>query len=153
MEIMKKIDNLINKTFKKNNINLNEFIAILKETKSDVFLQILCFFYSKKPFSVKSIEYLKPKYINNQEYIESSKNYITKRKSCKNLIIPPAKEQDNSFINKIINKNVRLSLKNSDENSLIKKYDSMPIPRKKGHHGYGSCGEIGKDILNKYLVF
>ena len=150
MEKMKKIDNLINKTFKKNNINLNEFIAILKETKSDVFLQILCFFYSKKPFSVKSIEYLKPKYINNQEYIESSKNYITKRKSCKNLIIPPAKEQDNSFINKIINKNVRLSLKNSDENSLIKKYDSMPIPRKKGHHRYGSCGEIGKDILNKY---
>ena len=51
MKKLNDIDNLINKTFKKNNIQLNEFILILKKNKSDIFLQILCFFYSKKPFS------------------------------------------------------------------------------------------------------
>ena len=144
---LKEIDNLINKTFKKNDIKINEFISILKETKSDVFLNILCFFYSKKPFSVKSIEYLKPKYINNEEYIESSKKYISSRKSTKNLIITPTKESENSFVNKIIKINLGLSPKNSN---IIKKYDSSPIRTKKGHHRYGSCGEFGKEVLNKY---
>ena len=134
MKKLKEIDTLINKTFKKNDIKINEFISILKETKSDVFLHILCFFYSKKPFSIKSLEYLKPKYINNEEYIESSKNYITLRKSSKNLIITPTKENDNSFVNKIINKTIRPFPKNANENSIIKKYDSTPIRTKKGHH-------------------
>ena len=38
---LKDIDNLINKTFKNDNIKLNDFILILKKNKSDVFLQIL----------------------------------------------------------------------------------------------------------------
>ena len=67
MKKLNDIDNLINKTFKKNNIQLNEFILILKKNKSDIFLQILCFFYSKKPFSEKSVEYLKSKYMNEEE--------------------------------------------------------------------------------------
>ena len=145
---LKDIDNLINKTFKCDNIKLNDFILILKKNKSDVFLQILCFFYSKKPFSEKSIEYLKSKYMNDNEYLESSKNYISLRKSTKNLIISPTKENDNSYINKIINKEVNLSHspKNSKDNQLIKKFDSTPIKTVKGHHRYGSCGEF---VLNK----
>ena len=146
---LKDIDNLINKTFKKNNIQLNEFILILKKNKSDVFLQILCFFYSKKPFSEKNIEYLKSKYMNEEEYIEVSKKYISARKSTKSLIISPSKENDNSFINKIINESIdrSLSSKQSNENPLIKKYDSTPVKPKKGHHRYGSCGEF---VINKY---
>ena len=145
---LKDIDNLINKTFKNDNIKLNDFILILKKNKSDVFLQILCFFYSKKPFSEKSIEYLKSKYMNDNEYLESSKNYILLRKSTKNLIISPTKENDNSYINKIINKELNLSHspKNSKDNQLIKKFDSTPIKTIKGHHRYGSCGEF---VLNK----
>ena len=145
---LKDIDNLINKTFKNDNIKLNDFILILKKNKSDVFLQILCFFYSKKPFSEKSIEFLKSKYMNDDEYLESSKKYISSKKSKKNLIISPTKENDNSYINKIINEefNISHSPKNSKENQLIKKYDSTPIRPKKGHHRYGSCGEF---VLNK----
>ena len=133
---LKDIDNLINKTFKNDNIKLNDFILILKKNKSDVFLQILCFFYSKKPFSEKSIEYLKSKYMNDNEYLESSKNYISLRKSTKNLIISPTKENDNSYINKIINKEVNLSHspKNSKDNQLIKKFDSTPIKTVKGEN-------------------
>ena len=47
---LKDIDNLINKTFKSDNIKLNDFIFILKKNKSDVFLQILCFFLQQKTF-------------------------------------------------------------------------------------------------------
>ena len=144
MKKLKDIDNLINKTFKKNNIALNDFILILKKNKSDVFLQILCFFYSKKPFSEKSVELLKSKYMNEEEYIEASKKYIQLRKSTKNLIISPSKENDNSFINKIINDSFYLSL---SPKNLIKKYESTPIRPKKGHHRYGSCGEF---VINKY---
>ena len=145
---LKDIDNLINKTFKNDNIKLNDFILILKKNKSDVFLQILCFIYKKKPFSEKSIEFLKSKYMNDDEYLESSKKYIFSKKSTKNLIISPTKENDNSYINKIINEefNISHSPKNSKENQLIKKYDSTPIRPKKGHHRYGSCGEF---VLNK----
>ena len=145
---LKDIDNLINKTFKCDNIKLNDFILILKKNKSDVFLQILCFFYSKKPFSEKSIEYLKSKYMNDNEYLESSNNYIILRKSTKNLIISPTKENDNSYINKIINEELNLSHspKNSKDSLLIKKFDATPIETKKGHHRYGSCGEL---VLNK----
>ena len=144
MKKLKDIDNLINKTFKKNNIALNDFILILKKNKSDVFLQILCFFYSKKPFSEKSVELLKSKYMNEEEYLEVSKKYIQLRKSTKSLIISPSKENDNSFINKIINDSFYLSL---SPKNIIKKYESTPIRPKKGHHRYGSCGEF---VINKY---
>ena len=146
MKKLKDIDNLINKTFKKNNIALNDFITILKKNKSDVFLQILCFFYSKKPFSEKSVELLKSKYMNEEEYIEASKKYIQLRKSTKNLIISPSKENDNSFINKIINDSFYLSPKN------VIQYDDKPVKPKKRHHRYESCGEFVVNKYNKYEI-
>ena len=156
MKKLNDIENLINKTFKKNNIQLNDFILILKKNKSDVFLQILCFLYSKKPFSEKSVEYLKSKYMNEEEYLEASKNYILLRKSKKNLIISPSKENDVSFVNRIINKSFSdsYSPKNSNtkENPLIKKYDSTPVKPKKGHHRYGSCGEFVINNYDKYEI-
>ena len=154
MKKLKDIDNLINKTFKKNDITLNEFIQILKKNKSDVFLQILCFLYSKKPFSEKSIKYLKSKYMNDEEYLEVSKKYILQRKSTKSLILSPSKENDYSFINKIINESIEISLspKKSRENHLIKKFYSTPITTKKGHHRYGSCGEFVINKNNNYEI-
>ena len=152
MNKLKDIDNLINKTFKKDNIELNYFILILKKNKSDVFLQILCFLYSKKPFSIKSIEYLKSKYMNDEEYLELSNQYIIQRKSTKSLIISPTKQNDNSYINNIIKDTFSLSPKNSKENPLIKKYDSTPIKTKKGHHRYGSCGEFIVNKKNEYEI-
>ena len=145
---LKDIDKLINKTFKNDNIKLNDFILNLKKNKSDVFLQILCFFYSKKPFTEKSIEYLKSKYMNDDEYLESSKNYISLRNSKENLIVSPTKENDNSYINKIINEELKFSHspKNSKESPIIKKYESAPIKKMKGHRRYGSYGEF---VLNK----
>ena len=66
--------------------------------------------------------------MNEEEYLEASKKYILLRKTTKSLIISPSKENDNSFINKIINENFGLSYspKNSKskENPLIKKYSN-----------------------------
>ena len=152
MNKLNDIDNLINKTFKKDNIELNYFILILKKNKSDIFLQILCFLYSKKPFSIKSIEYLKSKYMNEEEYLEVSNKYILQRKSTKSLIISPTKQNDNSYINNIIKDSFSFSHKSSKENHFIKKYESTPIKTKKEHHRYGSCGEFIINKKNEYEI-
>ena len=149
---MKEIEDLINKTFKKDNMNINEFINCLKQIKSDIYLQILCFLYSKKPFNEKSIKCLRLKYMNDEEYNETSEKYITFKKSSKNLIVSPTKKND-EFINNIINnKKINLSpktnkktLKNIDIPLL--KHESTPI---KCHMRYGSCEEINCEILKKY---
>ena len=150
MKKLKEINDLINKTFKKGNMNLDEFIECLKKKKSDIYLQILCFLYSKKPFSKKSIICLKSKYMNDEEYQKMSKNYISLRKSSKNIIMSPTKN-NNEIINKVINKK-NLSPKTSEKklkeiNVPFKKSESTPM---KGHHRYVSCGEISSEMLNKY---
>ena len=148
MKKMKEIDELINKSFKKDNMNINEFISCLKKNKSDIYLQILCFLYSKKPFNEKSVEYLKLKYMNDEEYEETANIYIKKRKSSKNLIRNPRK--GNELINKVIKKNEYcLSPKRNtktldDMNFPITKFESTPI---KLHHRYESFEAKNKDIF------
>ena len=149
---MKEINDLVNKTFKNDNMNFNEFINCLKINKSDVYLLILCFLYSKRPFNEKSIKCLKSKYMNEEEYQEISKNYISFRKSSKNLIISPTKKND-EIISKVINQKYKFSPKAN--NQKAKEFESLPFKKfesapTKGHHRYNSCGEISTDILNKY---
>ena len=150
MKKMKEINDLINKTFKKDSMNLDEFIDCLKKKKSDIYLQILCFLYSKKPFNTKSIICLKSKYMNDEQYQKVSKRYISLRKSSKNIIMTPTKKND-EIINKVIKKK-NFSPKTSDKtlkemDTPFKRYESTPM---KGHHRAGSCGEISSEILNKY---
>ena len=133
MKKLIEIDELINKTFKKKSMNLEEFINCLKNNKSDVYLEILCFLYSKKPFNEKSVECLKSKYMNDEEYKEMSKIYIKGKKFSKNLILSPTKN-NNEIINKVINKKFNASIK-SNEKSInekdyqLAKYQSIPIKK------------------------
>ena len=153
MKKMKEINDLVNKTFKKKDINMNEFINCLKKNKSDIYLQILCFLYNYKPFSVKSVECLKSKYMNDEEYQEGSQKYISLRKSSKNLIITPTKEND-EIINKVINGKNNHSPKTSgkklQDNSSFHRFESTPIKGNYIHNRYGSCGEIKTEYLNKF---
>jgi hypothetical protein len=153
MKKMKEINDLVNKTFKKNDINMNEFINCLKKNKSDIYLQILCFLYNYKPFSSKSVECLKSKYMNDEEYQEGSQKYISLRKSSKNLIITPTKEND-EIINKVINGKNNYSPKTSgkklQDNSSFHRFESTPIKGNYIHNRYGSCGEIKTEYLNKF---
>ena len=153
MKKMKEINDLVNKTFKKKDINMNEFINCLKKNKSDIYLQILCFLYNYKPFSAKSVECLKSKYMNDEEYQEGSQKYISLRKSSKNLIITPTKEND-EIINKVINGKNNYSPKTSgkklQDNSSFHRFESTPIKGNYIHNRYGSCGEIKTEYLNKF---
>ena len=60
MESLEEIHQIINLTFgDKKELNLDEFKEVIKEKKSDVFLQIICFLYQKKPFVDSNITILK----------------------------------------------------------------------------------------------
>ena len=155
MKKMKEINDLIDKTFKKkDDMNLDEFISCLKKNKSDIYLQILCFLYSKKPFSQKNIICLRSKYMNDEEYQTMSKKYISLKKSSKNLIATPTKKND-EIINKVINIKVNFSPKTTGKNLKeinipFKKIESKAI---KGHHRNISCGEINtvsNNLMNKF---
>jgi Ca2+-binding EF-hand superfamily protein len=59
MESLEEIHQIINLTFEdKKALNLEEFKEVVKNRKSDVFLQIICFLYQKKPFSDSNIQAL-----------------------------------------------------------------------------------------------
>ena len=145
MKKMNEINDLVNKTFKKNDINMNEFIDCLKKNKSDIYLDILCFLYNKKPFSVKSLECLKSKYMNDEEYQKTSQKYISLRSSLSNVIKTPTK-YNNEIINKMINQKYNLSPKTSGK--IVKEMEFESTPIKVHHHRYGSCG-VNEEIRNK----
>ena len=151
MKKMNEINDLVNKTFKKNNININDFIECLKKNKSDIYLDILCFLYNKKPFSVRSLECLKSKYMNDEEYHQTSQKYISLRRSFRNLIKTPTKD-NNEIVNKMINKKFYLSpkysgkmLKGMEFDDSFHKNESTPV--KSHHHRCGSCGEFNEEII------
>jgi len=51
MESLEEIEDIVSSTFgKQDKLNLKEFIYAIENRKSDVFLQLLCFIYQKKPF-------------------------------------------------------------------------------------------------------
>jgi Ca2+-binding EF-hand superfamily protein len=59
MESLEEIDAILTQTFGvKRKLALNEFTQIVEIKKSDVYLQILCFLYQKKPFNVENINKL-----------------------------------------------------------------------------------------------
>ena len=64
MKSLEEIDELLNITFDKfeNEMNFEQYIDIIQNEKSDVYLQIILFLYQKKPFNHKNIESLKLKY-------------------------------------------------------------------------------------------
>ena len=60
MDSLNEIDEIVSATFnKKNKLTFEEFKNIIEKKKSDVFLQILCFLYQKKPFTQENIKVLK----------------------------------------------------------------------------------------------
>ena len=60
MESQSEIDDILNSTFeRKAFLNIEEFRGVVENRKSDVYLQILCFLYQKKPFKNQNITTLK----------------------------------------------------------------------------------------------
>ena len=60
MQSLNEIDEILEKTFgKKHHIKQDEFEKIIESRQSDVYLQILCFLYQKKPFNSQNLRPLK----------------------------------------------------------------------------------------------
>ena len=60
MESLEEIDEIIKGTFgNQDKLKEKEFIHIVENKKSDIYLQLLCFFYQKKPFNEQNINMLK----------------------------------------------------------------------------------------------
>ena len=87
MESLEEIQDIINSTFEeKKTLNLDEFKEIIIKKRSDVFLQIICFLYQKKPFTESSISALSTYKKANQ--IELATPQISKRVKCDNIFLP-----------------------------------------------------------------
>ena len=60
MKSLEEIGEIINSTFGKlKKLNLDEFKNMVEKHKSDIFIQIICFLYQKKPFTENNINQLK----------------------------------------------------------------------------------------------
>ena len=60
MKSLEEIGEIINSTFGKlKKLNLDEFKNMVEKHKSDIFMQIICFLYQKKPFTENNINQLK----------------------------------------------------------------------------------------------
>ena len=83
MKSLEEIDELLNITFDKfeNEMNFEQYIDIIQNEKSDVYLQIILFLYQKKPFNYTNIECLKLKYKEKdyEEYKQKMRYYNRKR--------------------------------------------------------------------------
>ena len=86
MESLEEIQQIINLTFdNKKILNLEEFKDIVTKRKSDVFLQIICFLYQKKPFSDSNISVLSTS--KKATDIENTPQ-INKKNRCDNVLMP-----------------------------------------------------------------
>jgi len=60
MDSLEEIDEILKSTFgAKEQLKEDEFTYIVENKKSDIYLQLLCFFYQKKPFNEQNINMLK----------------------------------------------------------------------------------------------
>ena len=93
MKSLEEIDNIVNETFNKydGEMNLKEFIEIVTEQNSEIFLQILCFLYEQIPFNSKNIDALKIKYnlIKDDDFDLLSEKYRKNKKSSSIKIKTP----------------------------------------------------------------
>ena len=86
IEIQEELHNKLDKIFKKNQlIDENEFIKIVENENSDIFLYLLMVLYEKRPFNQKTLQIF-------SELRNSPKITFLKEKKFKTLIISPSKD-------------------------------------------------------------
>ena len=98
MQSLNEIDEILDKTFgKKNHMKEEEFAKIIESRQSDVYLQILCFLYQKKPFKSQNVRPLKDskkKVTFNPKSKKSSPNLLSgfsNEHSHKKMVTPSKK--------------------------------------------------------------
>lgn len=64
LESLEELSEILNTTFgkKKESFTFEEFLNTIEKVKSDIYIQMLCFLYSKKPFDENTISIIKHSY-------------------------------------------------------------------------------------------
>ena len=163
MQSLEEIGEIIDCTFgKMKKLNLEEFKTMVEKHKSDIFIQIICFLYQKKPFTEKNINVLKSskKVIPNDLILQTPQ---VKSKECVNNILLPSPSKK-TFLSPVANLlksiNIGESAEFEDEsepaisgfNGMIR-FDNRIIPKNEEKDDEGDDKDINKVIKNSDLVY
>jgi tRNA A-37 threonylcarbamoyl transferase component Bud32/Ca2+-binding EF-hand superfamily protein len=93
MQSLNEIDEILSYTFlnEKETMKVNEFIKVTECKKSDVYLQLLCFLYQKKPFNEENIKMLKGHYHRRKTAPELNENSYMSPQQTKRIPSPNRK--------------------------------------------------------------
>ena len=88
MQSLEEINEIINATFgKSKKLNLEEFKNTVEKHKSDIFIQIICFLYQKKPFTENNINILKTsKKTVPSDLLQTPQ--VKNKQICDNILLP-----------------------------------------------------------------
>ena len=122
----KEIEEIINKTFSKYNgiLKLKQFVDVVINKKSDVFLELICYFYQMKPFTNENIIFMKDikKNDNDDEYMDlKCKNDTYNNDNIVKIKLPKKK----SFLSPVENFFKHNSFNYENRDDCIKKKDKI----------------------------
>ena len=139
----KEIDDIINKTFSKSKgvLNFKQFTNVIINKKSDVYLELICYFYQMKPFTKQNIDLIKNKnYEDNIKYNYNSNDIKIKLSKKKSGIRPSEKilkSKTFKFSNKRIdskkNKKFNYDLLNVDFGEVIRMNNQLDLDKKESY--------------------
>ena len=89
MQSLEEIGEIIDSTFgKMKKLNLDEFKSIVEKHKSDIFIQLICFLYQKKPFTENNINEFKSskKVVPNDLILQTPQ--AKNKESVNNILLP-----------------------------------------------------------------
>jgi len=86
MESLEELDEILNETFGKtsDSLNFEQYLKIIENNKSDIYIQLLCFLYSRKPFEENFINQYKKLKKNKGSAEESVSQKLNKKCSIDN---------------------------------------------------------------------
>ena len=122
----KEIEEIIHKTFSKYNgiLKLKQFVDVVINKKSDVFLELICYFYQMKPFTNENIIFMKDikKNDNDDEYMDlKCKNDTYNNDNIVKIKLPKKK----SFLSPVENFFKHNSFNYENRDDCIKKKDKI----------------------------
>ena len=164
MQSLEEIGEIIDSTFgKKKQLNLDEFKSIVEKHKSDIFIQLICFLYQKKPFTENNINEFKSskKVVPNDLILQTPQ--AKNKESVNNILLPsPSKTTFLSPVSNLLKSiNIGESAGFEEEsgpaisgfNGMVR-FDNRIIPKNNEEKDEeGDDKDINKVIKNSDLVY
>ena len=151
MKSLDEIDEILKSTFgDKKGLQIEEFSEIIQNRKSDVYLQILCFLYQKKPFSEENINVLIPQNLPNRKASANLERKFIPSPNKKSSLSPVSVliQSSNLKLNFELNSNKNLTPEVSGISGMIR-FHNENIPNK-NFEEYSNINDIINNSKNLY---